>query len=336
MQKIKIGKSPFIISNAQNRLSVPIRLHTHKTEIYQHTHPDLLDVVSKFKNSFEYAMVTTPYLGSDARYENPSVIFSNNLKDWDIGGVSNPLVPPPDGARRSRGPANCDNCFVFDLSKEKFYIYYNLYYRLGVHARAKYLLCRLESDDCIHWSPLEALMELDVVSPSIVYEPEECIFYMWAGKNYQIHLYKSHDGKKWKFVANCAIKQVYEGKNYQAWHLTVIKVGKGYWAFVVMNVSGKHDGQAPTHIFFFRSNDRINWVGYDDPILSPSSSGWDRGGIYRLGALVKNQKLFVVYSGYKTQLNFFLRKRRTWGLGYAEVDIPGLVSREVKSNNVIS
>ena len=326
----KNGNLPFIIPNASRRLDIPIRLHNGRIENYQHVHPDLLDLSSEFENGFEYAMVTTPYVGGDGRYENPSVMFSNNLQNWDAGRVTNPIVPPPEGARFSGGPSNCDNCFVFDSMDRKFYVYYNVFC-----SDMKFTLHRLASDDCIHWTPTEALVDLHVVSPSVVYEAEESAFYMWAGKKYQMYLFKSHDGRKWNFVARCNIQQIYEGKKYQIWHLTVLEVGKEYWAFAVMNTAGKEDGQVPTHVFFFRSSNGVNWVGYDRPVLSPSLDGWDRGGIYRLGALIKNQKLFVVYSGRKVRRYFLLRKRSTWGLGYAEVDISSLVSQKVKSNNVI-
>ena len=264
-------------------------------------------------------------------YENPSVMFSNDLRNWVAGGVANPLVPPPDGACFSRGPANCDNCFVFDSLAGRFYVYYTV---IGKDKRRK--LVRLASDDCIHWNSTEVLGDMDVFSPSIIYDVEENSFYMWAGQDYQMNLYRSQDGRKWEFMAKCNMQQSYCGKNFQVWHLTVLKVEKDYWAFVVMNPAGTLQGQPPTHIFFFRSKNRVNWAGYNGPILSPSSVGWDSECIYRLGALVKNQKLFVIYSGYKVKHNLLLRKKVIWGFGYAEVDVSALVGREMKSNNVIT
>jgi hypothetical protein len=325
------GKPPFMMPNAPRRLQVPVHLYTGRMENYQHAHPDLLNLPNRFKNGFEYVMVATPYAGGDARYENVSVMFSNDLENWDNGGVSNPIVSPPEDARASNGPHNCDNCLVFDSASGEFYIYYILF-----RTDKKHTLCRLASDDCIHWGPTEALVDLDVFSPSIIYEANEKSFYMWAGKSCQMHLYRSQDGRKWEFVAECNVHQSYLGKIYQVWHLTVLRVRKEYWAFNVMNPAGELNGQAPTHIFFFRSNDKVNWLGYNSPVLSPSPDGWDSGAVYRLGALVKNRKLFVVYSGYKSERHFFLRKRSTWGLGYSEIDISALVNQESKSNNVIA
>jgi sucrose-6-phosphate hydrolase SacC (GH32 family) len=206
--------------------------------------PDLIDLLSGFKNGLEYSMVTSPYVSGDARYENPSVMFSNDLRNWVAGGLANPLIQPPDGACSSRDPANCDNCFAFNSVVGRFYVYC-----IGIAKDKKRTLVRLASDDCIHWSSTEVLGDMDVFSPSIIYEVEENSFYMWASKDYQMNLYKSQDGRKWEFMAKCNMQQSYGGKNFQVWHLTVLKVEKEYWAFVVMNPAGALQGQPPTHIF---------------------------------------------------------------------------------------
>ena len=65
----KTGKSkepPFVIPSALKRLRVPIRSYKGRIENYQHVHPDLIDLLSGFKNGLEYSMVTSPYVGGDA------------------------------------------------------------------------------------------------------------------------------------------------------------------------------------------------------------------------------------------------------------------------------
>lgn len=79
---------------------VPCQIPTYEGS-GQTTHPAVVDMVhetGEIFNGYRFWMCHTPYPFSQGRFENPSIVASNNGWDWhDPYGIVNPVVPaPPD------------------------------------------------------------------------------------------------------------------------------------------------------------------------------------------------------------------------------------------------
>jgi hypothetical protein len=83
---------PFILTN--NRCEVRLQLHAMRYSFLKRpkyvitrevVHPSVLKVVQIKDGISYYVMAATPYPNLDARYENPSIVFSNDGIQWYEG-----------------------------------------------------------------------------------------------------------------------------------------------------------------------------------------------------------------------------------------------------------
>jgi hypothetical protein len=239
-------------------------------------------------------MAVSPYPNSNAEFENPSILVSQDGQNWGVpAGLTNPIQLPTLGIF-------ADATVFCDHASDHLWVYF-----LNDVPGSDYLesLLRTTSQDGVHWSKPEVLlsgMNTFVNSPSV--GKIDGTYYLWAidtgiGCAAQtpstVNQRTSTDGVNWSAPSAMNIDQ----PGYILWHLNSIWVpSKGQ---LMALVAAYRVGSVCNHtkLFFANSRDGINWQTYPDPILDVSSS-WDSGEIYRSSLVYdsSNSLLRVWYS----------------------------------------
>ena len=95
----------------------PLRIPTYENS-EQATHPDIIEFLNPLFNNYRYMLAFTPYSYSNDKYENPSIVFSNNGIKWYEDYIKNPIVD-------NQYPDKywfCDPDLVY--ANNKFYLYF--------------------------------------------------------------------------------------------------------------------------------------------------------------------------------------------------------------------
>jgi len=296
--------------------------------VTQHVHPTVLKFTTKI-NGYYYIIGITPYPNGNDKYENPSVVFSNDLINYTEDNVSNPLVPPPPSGHYA------DPDMVYDPKNNRI-----IYYATFGDTPEGFGVIILTSIDGVNWTVVnkayyEVVDSWIYVSPTVVYDPSEGVFKIWIVKynrgNYtkQLVYTTSLDGTNFSFSNLKALnynKPYHGGSYYNPWHIAVHKVGNEYWMISACNPVGTRNGGAPIHLFFANSTDGINWTFYDEPILNTSAS-LATDSLYRADFLVENGTLYVLYS--------YLNADGTWHVALTSTDVSHLVGN-ISSDNVVT
>jgi len=294
----------------------------------QFVHPSILDIINKLPNGYEYIMAITPYPGGDARYENPSILFSNDLMNWSENGVTNPLANPPPDAVHHSGPHNADPCLVYDPINKEFRLYWAYWSDQENIKRWRFL----RSKDGVVWDgPYDTnLSDSNFYwSFSILYDSSDGKWKAWGVKSdvspFEVRYFESNDGITFTEIGKCNIYQSYNGQSWNVWHLEVRKVGSEFWMIAAMNPVGSQNADKPIHLFLFRSTDGVNWSGYSEPILTTENSLSD-DRVYKSSFVIKNGTMHVIYSYRNTD--------GTWHIAYTYVDVSSITTDN--SDNVIT
>ena len=204
--------SPYYI-NAKNSNSIQngevIILNMPTSDNFrQAIHPDVIYLEKGFGlNNHRFWMACTPYPNQDDRYENPEIFSSENGFFWKAPqSNTNPLFKKP----KDFLSHNSDTAIVYNGNKLVVFFRTSYYEKNG---KNKNLIQSIESDDGVHWSNLQILMESDqhfYLSPSIKKIKNEWI--MWTvdynSKNRnRLSIYRrvSKDLINWnsRFEVNC-------------------------------------------------------------------------------------------------------------------------------------
>lgn len=272
-------------------------------------HPSILEIQKNSKSSF--IMALTPWPNMDARWENPSIVISDNGIQWHEGIVKNPLFPPPKNAVSAAGPHNCDPNIIWNSESKKAFLYF-----INWGDRYKHLRL-LTSADFTNWKDL-GLTNIEVilkdnqirVSPSIVYLNEEkkfVAFLVRADLNMKepsfIEVFTSNNGLFWNKTGETHnVFSVYNNTKFLPWHLSIRKVENKYWMMAAMNY-GKLS-YPPIHVFFFLSDDGFGWTGSEHPVLTTSSAGFDSEKLYHADFTVVDGKIKLWYSAMSRNKKF--------------------------------
>jgi sucrose-6-phosphate hydrolase SacC (GH32 family) len=345
---------PFILNNERIRCDVKVHamgrapLIKHSYMITEEVvHSSVLRFVSTSHSYF--AMVVTPYPRTfficlrrkppfvifgkdlDARYENPSILFSDDGVYW-VEKTRNPIFSPPKGASRARGPHNYDPNLIWNPREKRAYLFFNNWGEGIRHVRL------MISKDLINWKDMgptniEIVNNNKIrVSPTVIYEEEEKKYYMLlvhADLNEEekpfLELLRSNDGLYWVKTGETNISINVGDLTFYPWHITVRKVGLEYWLLASMNRGNL--SRPPMSLFFFKSRDLLTWEGYNKPVLAPSNKGFDDKMVYQGDVIVHNEGVYIWYSAFS--------KENRCNIGLVRGKLLDEFLRSAQSDNVV-
>lgn len=230
----------------------------------QLTHPSLVYFEEGW-NGYKFWMGITPYPNSNSRLENPCILASNDLVNWDEPADNvNPLdVPPSDNPY-----FNSDTeLFVKDNTLE-------LWWRRRYSSTSEQFI-RRTSTDGVNWTPEEVVFESesgsDILSPSVYYE--NGMYKMWTlnGNNGEFSYWEGERPEDFALIRKFTVG---EG---DAWHAQVKKTGSGeYEMYFSHGIRSQN-----YYISHSKSTDNINWsepevvirsvpLRYDSQLYRPS------------------------------------------------------------------
>src|SRR5579863_10442255 len=131
----------------------------------QMVEPTVLDFPNDW-HGFRYWMVASPFPKSNAQFENPSILVSQDGAHWSVPpGLNNPVaLPSPPGSALS------DGSIVYDPDDDELWLYYLHDIPDAAGNNHEYLV-RKTSPDGVNWSPpLELLYgsNYPFTSPTVV------------------------------------------------------------------------------------------------------------------------------------------------------------------------
>ena len=304
----------------ENNHNAPYKLNLNegKTDI-QATHPKVLNFKEKW-NGYKYWLVFSPYPYGNDKYENPHLVASNDLINWEIPkGLKNPIEPTPKEYKHEV-VYNSDPHILYNPDTNKM----ELYFRYVNEAKKEVIIYRKISSDGINWSDKEVILtedfsKDDFMSPAFIYD--NGTYKMWAvGKKLNVRYLESKDGVHYTNEKTIELKYPISGLN--TWHLDVIKTDKGYEMITVAHKY--HKDRNSMNLYYFKSKDN-NEYERGIIILRPSLISWDNRGIYRSTFMYEDGTYYVFYAALDT--NFV----RGVGLSYGE-NIENLIGANVKES----
>ena len=252
-------------------------------------HPKVVTFNEKW-NGYKYWMSYTPFPESDATRENPHIVASNDLINWEMpNGFKNPLAEPSFKGK-NRYYSDSHLTYNYDLDRLECYFRY---------VNDKYNRCviyRMYTTDGINWSEKETVQvsedrkNLDYISPAIIYE--DGIYKIWyvTKKKYIVYAEADNNCMNWKTV-----REFYPEfpTKLLTWHLDVIKSDKGY-EMIIVGIKNFKDRKTAS-LYYTYSEDNINWQKCTK-ILSPTKNtdNWDNRGIYR-SSIIKLNGVYILY-----------------------------------------
>jgi len=286
----------------------------------QVVHPDILFAPNKI-NDYFYYLVFTPYPFSKDKYENPSILGSNDgLEFKELRKGLNPLVGAP------KYDHNNDPDIFYNSQDKKFYLFYL------ETLRPKFQnLNLLTSTNTLDWQK-ETVISYNlkkgdefILSPSVA--EKDGLFYLFfvgrSGSELKIKYYVSNDLKKWnkdqEQIADLGLLN-----NFSPWHLNIVPFGREYY-LLVNGLMGKEKNQS---LFIGRSDNLKDWYFNKEPLIKPGKGFYNTKDIYRSTGLVDNENLAVWFS--------FQSRKGNWGVGIKKFKLNKIFSgwEEIKEKGI--
>jgi len=275
----------------------------------QAIHPDVL-LLKKPIGGYRYWMTFTPYPNGSNMHENPSIVVSNDGKNWQVPrGLRNPLEQAP-------GEGHYSDPDIFLDDRGRLWLFFRWSHGLEERIYAKY------STDGIRWSEKIPILETEsesLISPAVVHDKLYKMWYVDIRPEPNVIKLRTASSPlgPWSEPLKCRVNGVPYGRNI--WHLDVVKVKGGYDAFILLINKGR--GLRNGELYFATSEDGIEWNLSSFPILVPSSKDWDSFIIYRSSALLLEEiggcrHYALYYSAAESS-----GKSKIWHIGYTEVRI---------------
>lgn len=287
-------------SNATGSLNIPTYDGSN-----QCVHPDVIDMgAGNTWNGHRYWMAMTPYPASDADYENPSIVVSEDGNSWSVpAGLTNPVVAGGVGFH------NADPDIVLSPSGEMWMLY------LKTNGSTYDEIFAKSSSDGVNWgSPILIISGSfgDFLSPSIIYDGTQYI--MWHvndtdNPNTLKRRICSSPSGTWSGEVTCTLNNMPGGKDI--WHVNVVKRGQVYHGFFTMCTSGTNG--SGSILYFATSPDGLAWTISNSPLLS-ISGGWDNNLLYRSSGIPTPSGYDLFYSAMTTAGN-------VWHIGRTQVTL---------------
>lgn len=304
-----LTKEVFSAINAAHPLPIPTYDGSN-----QAIHPDIVFFPHKW-GGYHYWMVYTPYPATSEKYENPSIVVSNDGQNWQVPvGVYNPVFAKPEHGHYS----DTNLCWGFD---KKLYMFFRERHRLGGWLDYDEVFVSSSSDG-VHWSsPKSATASLHgfagVLSPAVITVGNK--YYMYtvsrdAGSIIQLRTAYDPEG-----LWSTPIRVQFDGKTEEAgyvpWHINVIRTDQTFYAVICMKnytTPGKRN-----LLFFATSTNGRTFHLQSKPILRPSDTGWDAGSIYQAALIPvagKGNEAFKIYYS-----AFSKTYPKVWKMGFSYI-----------------
>lgn len=286
--------------NTPEKLNIPTYVPSSVTRHTDITHPNVLYFPNGW-NGYKFWMCMTPYPMAVNKYENPSIVASNDNVTWHEP-ASNPIAPLETTETFQSDPEILMNGNTMEL-----------WYRASIVADGDIdtTFYRKKSTDGINWTAREAMFnnkkksEGEIVSPAIIFEDGK--YKMWytranvTGDHIQEYA-ESTTGKTWE---SRVLDIKFDFKDYHFWHGDVYKHEDGKIDMVI----GCKSATEPWSIFYTYSYDNINFV---EPMLlikpTVSTNNWDYYDLYKPALTKVGDELYLYYS---TPFNIGLTKGKT-------------------------
>lgn len=263
-------------------------------------HPSVYAFEDKW-NGYKYWAAYTPYENCNDLYENPHLLASNDLFEWEEPkGFENPLEPCPPNYERGR-VYNSDTELVYNTDTGLLECWWRFYDRPNMQVK----LIRKTTSDGVHWSEKEDMVigemyKYDFLSPAIIYE--NGTYKMWSvnqNTDHSIDYRESKDGKNWSEIRKINVE--YDDKKLAHWHLDVIHTPKGYEMDISAYYPEKND-RVHMDLYYSYSKDNTEYTKAQ-LLFSPSrgTNHWDNQGLYRSCLLYADKKYYLFYSGINTK-----------------------------------
>lgn len=277
--------------------TAPYNVPTHlTTPTYdgsgQPVHLDVIDFheeIGDMWNGWRYWMVLTPYPASMDRFENPSLLVSNDAHNWQVPpGLTNPLYLPDPGS-----PYNSDPDIVYDPATDEIVLFYRDYKTLKT----------ARSSDGITWPATADTVDVGdgtALSPSFLKDTSTGTWHRW---NRIYHATAPASSGPYTAPAG------YTGL-LLPWHLNVrFAPGGGYHMLY-------HSNNPVHRILTASSADGNTWTSNPDPVLTVGTHDWSGSALYR-SAFTLNEagtRYRVWYCGASTV-------GAVWHVGYTEIPL---------------
>lgn len=265
-------------------------------------HPECLYFKDGF-NGYKYWLTYTPYPWFSDGYENPCILASNDLSNWEIpAGGSNPIEPRPTDYVNGK-IYNSDTDLVYNTDTKQLECWWRKY---DAYAN-QITIFRKTTSDGVNWNNKEAMLQCvlnkeDYLSPAILYE--NGVYKMWAvdkTDNYSV-VYREYNPKNKTWSKREIIEITYTTDNLLSWHLGVIHTSKGYEMVISAFDKATPNDHIHMDLYYCYSKDNKSY-SVADIMLKPSrdTDNWDNYGIYRSTMMYADGKYYLFYPGIKKQ-----------------------------------
>lgn len=300
----------------------------------QSTHPDVYYNASGWGTpSWKYWMAMTPYPNSTGKYENPSILVSNDSLTWTVPvGLTNPIDADPGGTAYNSDP----EILVVDDTMW-------VYYLEEIPASSTSVISRRNSTDGVNWGGEQNLTitttYMQFASPAIVHR--NGLWEMFAnndsgGCTSKVGLllyYNSTDGLTW---AGPYKPTFTPRSDITLWHLNVeyaptknqyMMFWEGYDNLVGTPGCGKQ-----SHMFYANSTNGQTWQTYTNPLmydlLEPTQ--WDEQSLYRPTTIYHSaiDTIELWYGGFSDTSG-----AAVWHIGYQNETLTNIQDRIVNNRN---
>ena len=273
-----------VLGENKNLSDYPLNLYTldGSNDV---THPKVISFKNKW-NGYKYWIAYTPYLHGDQAKENPFVLASNDLINWEtVKGFKNPLDEPED--KDFRKVYNSDTHLVYNYDNDIL----ECYWRYVNDKEDKVIIYKRTTKNGVDWTEKEVVLQdkrtkRDYLSPAIIYENGK--YMMWYVDRDFTVCYREYDVSKDEWSEPEKIDIEYDEK-VKSWHIDVIKTKKGYEAVLVSFDNFRR--RSKMKLYYTYSKDNKEWT-----IAKPIIDKPENGGIYRSSLLYEDGNYYLFYS----------------------------------------
>lgn len=235
-------------------------------------HPSVLYLPNGW-NGYKYWMAFTPYQNSNNQVENPSIVCSNNGKDWIVpSNVINPLVPTPINGGKLANSYNSDPMLFMDKDNITMHIVYRECFGYSEEEGNERLYLISSNDG---WKtvtePKAILLNKTSLSRPV------CPAIRWNGEEYllwyvdivptqrKLYVRKSKTLDNWSEQVELSI---WDSSIVNPWHFD-IHYYNGYY-YMLMQGGGASGGD----LFLAKSINGIEWIANNNKI-NLVNGGWN-------------------------------------------------------------